>query len=96
MSEFVGFVLNVAGLGLLIFAIGAQAGWSWAVKSLEVPPPRWVAAVLAVAGLAFVTSAVLRSDWLSAVFALLFYALLVGGALRIGPFRRRSGGGEPT
>ena len=96
MPEFVSFVLSVMGLGLLIFAIGAQAGWSWAVKSLDVPPPRWVAAVLAVAGLAFAGSAVLRSDWLSAVFGLLFYGLLVGGTLRIGPFRKRSGRGEPS
>ena len=96
MTELVSLVLSIAGLGLLIFAIGAQAGWSWAVKSLEVPPPRWVAAILAVAGLAFAGAAVLRSDWLSAIFGLLFYGLLVGGALRMGPFRNRSGGGEPT
>jgi hypothetical protein len=96
VTEFLSFVLSVAGLGLMIFALGAQAGWSWAVKSLDVPPPRWVAAVLTVAGLAYVGAAVLRSNWLSALFALLLYGLLVGGALRIGPFRKRSGRGQPT
>ena len=57
---------------------------------------RRVAAVLALAGLAFAGAAALRSGWLSAILGLLFYALLVGGALRIGPFRKRSAGGEPT
>lgn len=92
IDEVFAFGLAIAGLGLLIFSIGAMSGWAWAVKSLEVPPPRWIAGVTLAAGGAMVASALLRSDWVSAVGAGVLFAMVVAGQLRVGPWRSRSGG----
>lgn len=88
MGDVVAFALTILALALLLFAIGAISGWSWAVKSLEVSPPRWIAAVLLAAGLAFVAAAIVNQNWLLAGTSALFYGIIVAGALRIGPFRR--------
>jgi hypothetical protein len=92
IDEVFSFGLAIAGLGLLIFSIGAMLGWAWAVKSLDVPPPRWIAGVTLAAGSAMVASALLRSDWVSAVASGLLFATVVAGQLRVGPWRSRSGG----
>ena len=88
MSELLAAALSIFALVLMIFGVGAIAGWSWAAKSLDVTPPRWIAGVLLVAGVSFVTSSLLQGQWLTAASATLLYALLVGGALRVGPFRQ--------
>jgi hypothetical protein len=86
----------LAGLGgvLVIFAIGAQSGWLWATKSINAPRPPWIAAVLAVGGACFVGFSALQGEWLSTLLTAGLYSVIVGGSLRLGPFGRRSGGGE--
>ena len=88
--------LALAGVGsvLVVFAIGAQCGWLWATKSISAPRPPWIVAVLAVGGTCFVGFSALRGDWLSALLTAGLYAIIGGGSLRVGPFRRHSGGGE--
>jgi hypothetical protein len=91
VSEVTVVVLSILALGLMIFGIGAIAGWTWAVKSLRVPPPRWIPGVMLVAGMLFVAANVLQDQWLTAASWALFFVLLIGGMLRIGPFRQPPG-----
>jgi len=85
--------LSVLGLALMIFSLGAVAGWAWAVKSLDVAPPPWIAAVTATAGAALVAGSVVGGNWLSALGFVVVFGILVAGQLRIGPWRSRSGSG---
>jgi len=93
VEDFLSFGLSIIGFGLTIFSIGAHMGWAWAMKSLEPPLPRWIVAVTALAGAAFVAASVLGSSWVTAVTTALLFAIVVAGQLRLGPFRRRSGSG---
>jgi predicted MFS family arabinose efflux permease len=86
VTEFVGFALTITSVGLLIFGLGALMGWSWGVKSLEVTPPRWIAGVLLAAGLAFVGGQLLRGEPALAFTTGVLFAIIVGSALRVGPF----------
>jgi hypothetical protein len=87
MSEFMGFVLIVAAVALLIFGIGAYAGWSWAVRPVEgVPVPRWIGSVWAVAGVTFVGGQLVRGEPAFAFMTGVLFVVIVGSALRIGPF----------
>ena len=88
MSGLSALLLSILALGLMIFAIGAVAGWSWAVKSLHVPPPRWIPGLMLAAGICFVAASVIQGEWLTAASATLFFVLIIGGMLRIGPFRQ--------
>ena len=93
LGNLVAFALAGLGTILIVFAIGAQSGWLWAMKSVHAPRPPWMVSVLAVGGGCFVGFSALRGDWISALLTAGLYAIIVGSSLRIGPFRR-SGGGE--
>ena len=98
MTEEIRTILAVIAAGggtlLIVFALGAQSGWLWAVKSIDAPRPRWIVAVLAAGGACYVAFAALASNWLSALVTAALYAVIVAGSLRIGPFERKSGSGE--
>jgi hypothetical protein len=97
MTEEIRSVLSLIAAGggtlLIVFAIGAQSGWLWAVKSIVTPRPPWIVAVLAAGGACYVAFAALQTNWLSALLTAALYTVIVAGSLRIGPFGRRSGGG---
>ena len=85
--------LSALGLALLIFGLGALAGWAWAMRSLETAPPPWIAAVMATAGAALVAGSLFGGNWLSALGFIAMFGILVAGLLRMGPWRSRSGSG---
>lgn len=85
--------LAMIGLGLMLFALGANFAWAWAVKSLNVRPPGWIVGVTAAAGSSLTGAFVLQGNWVSALSNGFLFAMILGGQLQIGPFRR-SGGRE--
>ncbi len=92
----ISFGLSILGLTLLVFSLGAISGWVWAVKSLVPRPPLWLTAVLGAGGLSFIGAQLVSGDWLGAAGTTVLYTLLVGGNLRIGPFRPKSGSSQTT
>jgi hypothetical protein len=97
MTEEIRSVLSLIAAGggtlLIVFALGAQSGWLWAVKSIDAPRPPWIVAVLGAGGACYVAFAALQANWLTALLTAALYTVIVAGSLRIGPFGRRSGGG---
>ena len=92
IGELLGVALSVIWLALMVFSLGAQLAWAWAMKSLEVAPPWWIAAATGAAGAALVVSAALRSDWLTELTSGAMFTIIVAAQLRVGPWRRRSDG----
>ncbi len=92
--ELVALILMIASLGMAIFALGAMAGWTWAVKSRRIRPPTWIIAVLGAAGATSVVAFAFQGNWFSAATTGFLYVLIVAGQLRIGPFR--GSGGESS
>ncbi len=64
------------------------------MKSLRVRPPGWITGVTAAAGAFMAAAFLFGGNWLSAITTTVFFALVVAGQLRIGPFAGRSGGRE--
>ena len=92
IEDVLSFGLSIVAFGLVIFSIGAHMGWAWATRSLAPAPPRWIVAVTALAGVAFVLASVLGSNWVTALSSAALFSIIAAGQLRIGPFRRGSGG----
>lgn len=90
--ETIAFGVSVVGFGLMLFGIGAQAGWLWAEKSLQVTRPRWITGVIAAAGCCFALAAALQADWLSVLGIGLLFGVVVLAELSIFPLRGSGSG----